>query len=492
MPRPNLSPLIALTERTVSRDSSPMPPLYRQLYVRIRNLILDERFAAGDRLPSSRAMASDLGVSRTTVELAYDQLLAEGFVERRRGAGTFVAAVLPERPVALTDAGLETITPLPTLSENRMLGTGGDEAQAPLGFAPCRPSADLFPIELWNRTVVRTLRERGRSLQTAAPPAGDPALREAVAAHLARTRSVRCSPEQIVITLGTQQALGVLARLLLDPGDAAWIEDPGYLGARAALTAAGARLVPVPVDEDGVDVAAGRRLAPDARLAYVTPSHQYPSGGALNLARRLDLLQWAAQANAWIIEDDYDSEFRHVGRALAPLQSIDRAGQVIYVGTFNKAMFPGLRLGYVVLPRQLADPFAQALDVSAGPVPLMSQAVLGAFIAEGHFASHLRRSGERYRLRREVFLDAFWETFGDSLRLGPSETGLHLCAYVPDGTSDRILSERAGEAGLYTPSLSARYLGSHKQNGLILGYGAVDVTTIRESIGGLARVMGQG
>ena len=210
----------------------------------------------------------------------------------------------------------------------------------------------------------------------------------------------------------------------------------------------------------------------------------------LSLARRLDLLQWAAEARAWVIEDDYDSEFRHVGRPLAPLQSIDRAGQVIYVGTFNKALFPGLRLGYVVLPRQLADPFSRALDISAGPVPSMPQAVLSTFLREGHFASHLRRSGERYRQRREAFLEAFQTEFGDELALGPSETGLHLCVYLPDAMSDTDVSARAAEAGLHVPPLSARYLGQHKRNGLILRYGAVDVGTIRESIPRLARVIG--
>jgi GntR family transcriptional regulator/MocR family aminotransferase len=301
---------------------------------------------------------------------------------------------------------------------------------------------------------------------------------------------VHAIPEQVIITSSTQQALTVLSRLLLDPGDSVWIEDPGYLGARVALHAAGGRLVPVPVDEEGLDVGTGRRLAPEARLAYVTPSHQYPSGVTLSIARRLELLQWATQANAWVIEDDYDSEFRHTGRPLAPLQSIDSAGHVIYLGTFNKALFAGLRLGYVVLPKRLVRPFTQALEVLVGPVSTMQQAVLGAFIAEGHFASHLRRSGERYRARRKVLLEAVEAAFADTLRLGPSETGLHVCAYLPEAASDSVISARAAKAGLHVPPLSACYIGPKKQSGLILGYGGVDVDAIRQGINRLACAAG--
>lgn len=270
------------------------------------------------------------------------------------------------------------------------------------------------------------------------------------------------------------------------------MEEPGYLGARAALQAAGARLIPVPVDEEGIDVEVGQHLAPKAQLAYVTPSHQYPSGVTLSIARRLELLQWAAEANVWIIEDDYDSEFRHTGRPLAPLQSVDRSGRVVYLGTFNKALFVGLRLGYVVLPLPLVDPFTRALEVAAGPVATMLQAVLAAFIVEGHFASHLRRAGERYRARREVLLDVLHDAFPNTLHLGPSETGLHVCAYLPESVADTAVSAQAAETGLHVPPLSRYYLGPDKRNGLVLGYGGVDEGSIREGIQRLTRVVGLG
>ncbi|HMB89812.1 MAG TPA: PLP-dependent aminotransferase family protein [Rhodothermales bacterium] len=498
MPRRNQSPLIILHERTGAEEAASAPPLYRQLYARLRDLILEEQLGTGDRLPSSRALARDLSISRTTVELAFDQLLAEGFIERRPGSGTFVAAILPDPPRPLPDTDHLALAE----SENeqglsqqghRLLATPLMHEQGPAlpGLAPCRPGADVFPIDLWNRILARTVREQGHALQHTAPPEGDPMLRDVLAAHLARTRSVQCSPEQIVVTTSTQQALDVLARLLLDPGDPVWIEEPGYLGARTALHAAGGKLVPVPVDAEGIDIDAGRRRAPEARLAYVTPSHQYPSGVTLSIARRLDLLQWATQANAWIIEDDYDSEFRYTGRPLAPLQSIDSTGHVIYLGTFNKALFAGLRLGYAVLPPVLVRPFTRALEASAGPVSTLQQAVLSIFIADGHFVSHLRRSRERYRVRRDALLEAVETTCADLLRLGPLETGLHVCAYLPDAVSDIAVSAQAAGAGLYVPPLSACYLTPAQQSGLILGYGGTDVEAICQGMKHLAHAIRQ-
>lgn len=496
MGRRDDSPLIVLNKGNEEEEVS-ASPLYRQVYARIRGLILEERFVAGDRLPSSRALARDLDVSRTTVELAFDQLLAEGFIERKQGSGTFVADVVPDRPRSFPEVGdsmsSTAVSALPE-SGHRMLQTPLDweDGPVPPGFTPCRPEEDAFPIDLWNRTLTRTVRERGRAVQHAAPPGGDSVLRNVLAAHLARTRGVQCTPEQIVITSGTQQSLDVLSRLLLDPEDSVWMEEPGYLGARAALQAAGARLTPIPVDEEGIDVEAGQRLAPKAQLAYVTPSHQYPSGVTLSIARRLELLGWAAETNAWIIEDDYDSEFRHAGRPLAPLQSIDRSGCVIYLGTFNKALFVGLRLGYVVLPSALVQPFTQALEVAAGPVATILQAALAAFIADGHFVSHLRRSRIQYRARRDALLEAIDTSFEGTLRLGPSETGLHVCAYLPESVADTAVSEEAAGIGLHVPPLSRYYLGPDERNGLVLGYGGVDEDSIRAGIQRLARVAGLG
>ncbi|MEM8601389.1 MAG: PLP-dependent aminotransferase family protein [Bacteroidota bacterium] len=470
-------------------------PLYHRLRDHVRGLILREHLSAGARLPASRVLARDLGVSRTTVELAYDELVAEGFVVRRRGAGTFVVDLLPTRPAPLArpaSASAPSPTPPPpSLSAlGRSLATLDrfrDAPGTPMGFAPCLPSEDVFPLAAWNRLVTEVLHERGRDLQRSPPLLGDLGLRTALADHLARTRRVQCTPGQLLIVASTQQALSLLARVLLDPGDAVWIEDPGYLGARAAF--AEARLVPVPVDDDGLDVQAGLTAAPDARLAYVTPSHQYPTGVTLSAERRAALLAWASQTGAWIVEDDYDSEFRHGGRPLAPLQSFDRAGRVIYVGTFNKVLFPGLRLGYVVLPESLLAVAERAVEAFGGQPSALVQAAAAAFVERGHFAAHLRRTREVYRQRRAALLDAAGDGLDALVTLGPSDTGLHVCARLPSTADDLAVSARAAEVGLHVPSLSPCYLGAPAQPGLVLGYAGVDKRALRRSVAQLTALL---
>jgi len=303
-------------------------------------------------------------------------------------------------------------------------------------------------------------------------PAGHRPLRQAIAAYLGAARAVRCSWEQIVVVSGSQQALDLAARVLLDPGDEAWVEDPGYAGARAALAGSGARVVPVQVDEEGLDVAAGETAAPGARLACVTPSHQYPSGVTMSLERRLALLEWADRAGAWVVEDDYDSEYRYSGRPLEALQGLDPSGDVVYVGTFSKVLSPGLRLGYLLAPPDLTGAFVAAREFTDRHPPQVEQAVLADFMAEGHFGRHVRRMRSLYAERRAALLESAERELAGLLDVVPAEAGMHLVGLLPEGEDDREASRRAAAAGVEAPPLSAFSQAPSRAGGLVLGYAA--------------------
>ena len=349
----------------------------------------------------------------------------------------------------------------------------GPEPQQSRALVPCLPALDAFPHATWARFTARRARRGGPDLLCYGDAAGWRPLREAIAAYLGTARAVRCSWEQVVVLSSTQQALSLAARLLLDPGDAVWLEEPGYLGARAAFLAAGARIVPVPVDDEGLDVDAGRAAAPSARLAYVTPSHQYPLGVTMSLARRLALLPWAQRAGAWIVEDDYDSEYRYAGRPIAAVQGLDRSGRVPYVGTFNKALFPSLRLAYLVTPPDLADAAVAARAISDGHPPLLAQSTLADFMGEGHFGAHLRRMRALYQERRDALLAAMAVHTSSRLRVGPADTGMHVTARLPAGVDHLALVARAVARGLEPRALSRHYLDPSVQPGLVLGYSGV-------------------
>ncbi|HEX4383889.1 MAG TPA: PLP-dependent aminotransferase family protein, partial [Myxococcales bacterium] len=392
------------------RLSGPLP-LHEQIYTGLRERILNGDLPRGARLPSSRQLSTQLGVARSTVLQALDALQAEGYLIARAASSTRVAPELPEelqRPK--TAAAAKSVRPPRLSSAARALAAlpqGAPRLGAtPRAFRPGVPALDLFPAALWSRLVARQSTRASAGLLSGSEPAGSPALREAIALHVSAARGVRCSTEQVFITAGTQQAFEQTASLLLDPGDTAWLEEPGYLGARAALVAAGARVVPVPVDERGIDVNAGIARAPDAKLIMLTPSHQYPLGITTSLARRLQLLAFAAKARAVIVEDDYDSEFRHRGRPLMALQGLDESSCVVYIGTFSKTMFPGLRLGFLIAPDSLVPAFARARSMLPGPASAIDQAALARFIADGHFATHLRRMRSVYRERCDALLAA--------------------------------------------------------------------------------------
>jgi GntR family transcriptional regulator/MocR family aminotransferase len=338
-------------------------------------------------------------------------------------------------------------------------------------------------IKRWGQLTARHWGRVSRHLLDYGDPLGFMPLREAIATYLREARAVRCEAGQVMVVSGSQHGLDLATRLLLDPGERAWIEDPGYLGARGALVAAGARVVPVPVDGDGLVVARGMRVAPDARLAYVTPSHQYPLGVTMSLARRLALLQWARTRRAWIVEDDYDSEYRYTGRPLASLQGLDRHGRVIYVGTFSKVLFPALRLGYVVVPPALVDAFAAARGLVDRHPPSVTQAVLAEFIAEGSFARHVRRTRVRYAEQQAALVDAAARKLGGVLEVSPAEAGMHLVGWLPAGADDRGASAAALAAGLEAPPLSSFRLRPARSGGLLLGYAAWPPAELRAAAG---------
>jgi GntR family transcriptional regulator/MocR family aminotransferase len=501
--------------------------LQQQLYTRLRDDILARRLRPGERLPPSRILAGQLAVSRTTVVLVYDQLVAEGYAEARQGAGTFVsrqipdeALVAPSRPRLLPVRHEQSANGTTGLAwpgefdsgaarpESRQLSVWGDRMAGvyrqvwgsdgrvaerygtiPFDFRPGRPDWDSFPRQIWGRLTSRQVRERSEELASYGDPAGYRPLREAVATHLGQTRGVRCTAEQVVVVNGSQQGTDLLIRLFLDPGDQAALEDPGYAGAALTLQAHGMAVQAVPVDEDGLNVSA--LPAPDRldapRLVYVTPSHQFPTGATLSLPRRLRLLEWAAQRGALIVEDDYDSDFRYSGRPLESLQGLDSHGVVAYVGSFSKALFPPLRVGFVVLPPRLVEPFVAAKWLADRQTATLDQQVLSDFIVEGHFERHLRRMRRLYQGRRDALLRALWTHCGDLLVPGGDGAGLHLIGWLRPGLDATALSAEAATLGVAVPPLDPYYLGAAGRPGLMLGYASLDESRIAEGVRLLAR-----
>ncbi len=487
-------------------DPGERMPLYRQVYRRIRELVLDGSLSRGSRLPSTRTLAADLGLSRNTVLAAVEQLTFEGYLISRVGDGTYVAAVLPEdlekpRWPRTGDAGGEpqpSIRQLSRAGERLRSNPVGRDPIAPGAFAVGIPALDRFPWPIWNRSWSRFGRDPERRLLSYGEAAGYRPLRREIAAYLNAARGVRCDPEQVIVVSSSQQAIDLVARALIDPGDPVWIEEPGYLGARGALTAAGAELTPVPVDDDGLVVAAGAAARPGARLVYVTPSHQYPLGSVLSLERRLELLDWASEHDAWILEDDYDSELRFVGQPLAALQGLDRAGgggdrgRVIYAGTFTKVMYPSLRLAYLVPPDDLVEPLLKIRCFVDRHSPTLPQAALADFMAGGHFSAHIRRMRSLYRERQECLLEALHRHLAGRLLSRPDPAGMHLVVELPDTDDDIALRDQCAARGVQLSSLSRYYLGSKKKSGLLLGYASPDRRQIEEGVERLAAVLGQG
>lgn len=451
------TPTRAAVPFTIDRDSP--VPLFRQVYERTRAAITAGRLSPGDRLPSARSLAAQIGAARGTIEAAYAILAGEGWIVARGAAGTVVAPHL-DRASAGTPP---TLTPAHPPAHSAAGNDGG-----PRPFQMGLPALDVFPRKLWARLVAREARSLSAGKLAYPHPAGEPVLREAIAAYLAISRGVHCSPDQVFVTAGYQGALALIARALIEPDAEVWFEDPGYYLASHALAATGARLVPVPVDSDGMRVADAIARAPRARLAVVTPSHQSPLGVALSLPRRLALLNWAEANRAWVVEDDYDGELHYAGRPLPALKSLDHADCVLYAGSFSKVLFPALRLGYLVVPERLVERFAE--HTLHGGQGRLEQAVVARFMTEGHFARHLKRMRTLYSSRRAALVGSLAALFGDRLRIEPQSGGMHLLARPLGDIPDIELAQLAEANGLAPAPLSAHVLAADPGPGLLLGF----------------------
>ncbi len=485
---PSFSPLIQ-----IHRDSP--RPLHRQIYNAFRSTIVARNLNSGQQIPSTRALAAELGISRIPVLTAYEQLLAEGYFETRVGAGTFVSTSLPER---VAPSERRSASPAPPVSGPRRLARASlllppykrfPWSRRQGAFSAGQPALDAFPVKVWANLVARHARNPLVPSLGYGDPLGLEQLRKVIAVYLRTARGVRCEPQQIMIVSGSQQALDLSMRVLLNVGSSVWVEEPGYWLARHILTAAGCRVVPIPVHAEGLDVAAGIRRCRTARAALIAPSHQYPLGVTMSASRRLQLLHWARTAGSWIIEDDYDSEYRYESNPIASLQGLDDTSRVIYIGTFSKVLFPALRIGYLVLPPDLVDHFLSmrhAMDVSP---PHLYQAVLADFIAEGHFSRHLRRMRFLYSERRSILVDSLRSEFGSFLQIIGDMAGMHLTVTIPNSFDDNELSLRAAQESLWLWPLSPSYAGKPLHHGFILGFGSTAVADIPSAVQHLHKIL---
>ncbi len=487
-----------LQKRTWDGSRGAADRMNRELYELIKRQILMGTLSAGTRLPPSRLLGQEIGVSRNTVLHAYDQLLAEGYVTATVGRGTFVADV-PLHKTHRQEAADPSVPPQGQMDGERtalssrgarLLERRGASDRQWGAFAAGVPDVSLFPRDIWTRLLNRHWRRPKPELLSYSTDGGHPALRRALAEHLRLVRSVQCEPEQIVITAGIHQAIDLVTRLLGDPGDRAWVEDPGYWGTRSVLASNGIEVTPVPVDQHGMAPDNELLRSPAPRFIFTTPSHQYPLGMAMSLPRRLMLIEHARQAGCWIIEDDYDSEFRFEGRPLASLQGLDTHERVIYMGTFSKTLFPGLRTGYMVLPRSIATCAIQALSELYREGQLVQQAALADFMAEGHYAAHIRRVRQLYARRHALLREAIARHLGSDWPVASREAGLHLVLQLPDDMDDVHISNAVRAQNILARPLSRYYEDpTRSRKGLLLGYACVPEEAIDEGVRIIARAV---
>jgi GntR family transcriptional regulator/MocR family aminotransferase len=468
-----ISPVISVSKK----DSS---PLYKQVYEGYRQAIVNGNLRAGQRVPSTRVLAEELGISRVPVLGAYAQLLSEGYFESRTGSGTIVSVSLPNRGAAPKPKSSPSRTLNPRrrkVSKRCMVLPSAEGFYVRRGVKPFSLSQiafEDFPLQIWNRLVTRHSRSARAGSLDYGDPMGLRELREAIATYLRTARGVRCEAQQIVIVSGSQQGLEITTRVLLDAGDRVCMEEPGYNFARSIFASCGCPVVPVRVDGEGLEVATGALRHNNARAVLVTPSHQYPLGVTMSASRRLQLLDWAQRSGAWIIEDDYDSEYRYDGAPITSLQGLDRNNRVVYIGTFSKVLFPSLRLGYVVLPADLVERFLAvrfAMDICP---PTFHQMVLADFIREGHFSRHIRRMRSIYGERRSTLIQCIGEELGTAATVLGGQAGLHL-SVILKGISDREIAARALRQNLNLAPLSYFYAGKAARQGFVLGFGSTPV-----------------
>jgi GntR family transcriptional regulator / MocR family aminotransferase len=456
--------------------------LAARIYRQLLDAILDGRLRAGERLPPSRELAQQLEVSRNTVATAYERLTAEGFLVGKVGAGTFVSTEpLTRLRVRTAPAGLDV---QPRSLWKSLPPATMEQQTSPYDFRIGLPDPDLFPLQTWRRLVVRELRASALRTTAYSGPAGHPALREAIARYIGVSRSVRTGADDVLVTSGAQQALDLIGRVLVEPGRRVAVEEPGYPPARNLFASQGARVSGVPVDDEGLVVEA---LPDDAALVYVTPSHQFPLGTPMSLARRTALLAWADRRGAVVVEDDYDSEFRFSDRPLEPLQSLDSGGRVIYVGSFSKTLLPRLRLGFLVAPASLQPALLAAKQLTDWHSELTNQAALARLIDEGLLARHIRKAAREYAARRALILDALTTGLSEYLTPVPSAAGLHLAAFTRVDADH--LADEAGAAGIALETLSRYSFGPQPLNGLALGYGLIPQPRIPEALDRLHTLM---
>jgi len=470
----------------ISVDRNSQKSLYRQIYEAFRTRIFDGELRAGQLVPSTRQLALDLRISRFPVLNAYAQLLAEGYFESRMGAGTFIASSLPGEPRSQhRKAALEFTAgarPVAAHTSTLPLYTKPSWADHLGPFQLGQPELNAFPLQVWSKLVARYSRNMHVQELQYGDAMGMKPLREAIAVYLGTARGVVCEADQIMIVNGSQQALDITTRVLLDRGTPVWVEEPGYWLVHHVLKTAACQPIPVPVDSEGLDVAEGIKLSAKARAAFVAPSHQFPLGVTMSASRRFQLLEWAEKAGAWIIEDDYDSEYRYDSSPISALQGLDRNSRTIYIGTFSKVLFPSLRLGYIVIPPDLVERFAavrQAMDLCPSPV---NQAVLTDFIRQGHFGRHIRKMREVYRERRRLLVSEIRRQIGSACTIVGGEAGLHLAILLNSQVRDTDITARAFKRKLWLSPLSLSYVGVDPRQGLVLGYGNTPTSQIPEAL----------
>jgi len=474
----------------ITVDAASVEPLHRQLYEELRKSILAGRLSPGQRLPSTRAFAQSLRLSRATVTLSFSQLIGEGYLEARIGSGTFVSQQIPDELTrAQPPDAAERASPAPP----RMSAYGASlvnaaalEPRVPrasVNFRDGRPAFDHFPVATWRKLLARHCRANAEILDYTPEPAGYRPLREAIARYLTRSRAVRCSAANIVIVSGSQQGIDLTARVIVDRGDLVAVENPGYPGAQRNFVAQGAKLVGIPVDAEGLLVERLFAYGPRTiKLVYLTPSHQFPTGAVLPLRRRLELLRWAHRTGAVILEDDYDSAYRYGERPIPALQGLDEGGSVVYIGTFSKVLFPALRLGYVVVPDALVELLARAKAYSDRQSPLLEQHALADFIEEGHFERHLRRMRALYDRRRTALVRALTEHFGAAVSISGERAGMHVLARFDTPFDNEEVVRRAARAGVFIASAEPLYLHEGGHGEFVLGFAELDERRIDDGI----------
>ncbi|MDJ0635005.1 MAG: PLP-dependent aminotransferase family protein [Xenococcaceae cyanobacterium MO_188.B29] len=478
---------------TIALDNNSAIPLYQQIYTELRQAILTGRLQPNQQIPSTRWLAKSLGISRSTVSQSYEQLFSEGYLQTKTGSGTFVSEKLPDdllitQPIKSKYQSTSPQVELSTYGNNvKSANLSITYSDLPISFNYGRPALDRFPLKLWRKLLSRHCESNLDLLDYSLEPRGHQPLREAIASYLSCSRAVQCSPEQVIITSGSQQAINLVTRLFINPGDTIALEEPCYQGARNIFQAQGAKLIPVEVDTSGLIVEQLANISP-VKLIYVTPSHQFPTGAVLSLPRRLELLRWAKETGAIIIEDDYDSEYRYSSRPIPALQGLDHHHSVIYMGTFSKVLFPSLRIGYLVVPENLQSIFTRAKWLCDRQSPLIEQQVLTDFINEGHLARHIRKMRNLYNQRRQALVAALKQYLAEKVTILGENAGIHLTITLKTNFSDREAIDRAAQVGVGLTSLSKYYLQAKNQGEFLLGYSELDELQIKEGIRRLALI----